>query len=85
MRDCCKVISEIIEKIPLDKTELKDNLIWDYEYASYKTPEDSSQWNRLELTLSKHIPNPSEDWEFQILSIFTGHPIGSEHMAIKRD
>jgi len=70
-RDCCQVISKMIEKIPEDKTELLKDLNWNLEDASYKAPEETLQWERTQNTLIKHFPEPKEDWEFELLSIFT--------------
>lgn len=74
-RDCCQVIKEMLIKIPLDKTELIEDLKWNFEDASYKAPEETLQWSRTQETLIKHFPLPKEDWEFEVLSIFTTQPI----------
>lgn len=71
MRNCCEVIRLMIEKIPSEKIELIKDLEWNYEDASYKAPEETTQWYRTHMTLSKHIPIPKEHWEFEVLSIFT--------------
>ena len=70
-RNCCLVIQEMLHKIPLDKTELIKDLEWNLDDASYKAPEDTLQWVRTQQTLIKHIPEPSEDWEYEVISIFT--------------
>jgi hypothetical protein len=74
-RICYHVISEMIEKIPLDKKELIKDLTWNFEDAKYKAPEENLQWLRTQETLIKHIPKPIEEWEFEVLSIFTTLPI----------
>ena len=74
-RNCCHVISEMIAKVPEDKTELLKDLEWNLDDASYKTPEETLQWERTQETLIKHFPNPKEDWEFEVLSIFTTQPV----------
>jgi hypothetical protein len=74
-RDCCQVISKMIEKIPADKTELLKDLNWNLDDASYKAPEENIQWVRTQQTLIKHFESPTEDWEFEVLSIFTTQPI----------
>lgn len=71
MRNCCEVINEMIAFIPSDKTDFIDDLQWNYEDASYKVPEETLQWRRTMSTLIKHIPHAKEDWEFEVLSIFT--------------
>lgn len=61
----------MMEKIPSEKTDFIKDLQWNYEDASYKAPEETLQWHRTMQTLQKHIPEPKEDWEFEVLSIFT--------------
>ncbi len=70
-RNCCLVILAMIDKIPLNRDEFVKDLQWNFEDASYKAPEENIQWERTMLTLIKHLPNPKEKWEFEILSIFT--------------
>jgi len=70
-RICTQVIKEMLSKVPEDKTELIKDLEWNHEDASYKAPEETLQWHRTTETLMKHIPNPTEDWEWEVLSIFT--------------
>jgi len=70
-RHCPTIIKQMMEKIPSEKTEFIKDLQWNYEDASYKAPEETLQWHRTMQTLQKHIPEPKEDWEFEVLSIFT--------------
>ena len=75
-RNCCAVIRQMIEKIPPEKTELIKDLEWNYEDASYKAPEETIQWYRTMETITKHFaPKPVEEWEFEMLSIWTDLPI----------
>lgn len=74
-RNCCQVITEMIAKIPEDKIGLIKDLEWNREDASYKAPEETLQWERTQHTLIKHLPSPTEDWEFEVISIFTTQPI----------
>lgn len=60
-----------MEKIPSEKTELLKDLNWNFDDAIYKAPEETLQWERTMGTLMKHIPKPTEEWEFEVLSIFT--------------
>ena len=60
-----------MEKIPSEKTDFIKDLQWNYEDACYKAPEETLQWHRTMQTLQKHMPDPKEDWEFEVLSIFT--------------
>lgn len=74
-RDCQEIISKIIEKIPEDQKEFLKDLKWNYEDAGYKAPEESIQWQRTMETLQKHITQPSESWQWEVLSIFTTRSI----------
>ena len=81
-RNCCQVITDMLSKIPADETALIQDLHWNFIDASYKAPEGNIQWERTQLTLMKYIPVPMEDWEFEVLSIFTTHPIDSIKIAV---
>ncbi len=70
-RNCQEVITSMIEKIPADKIDFIRDLNWNFKDAGYKAPEETLQWHRTQQTLMAHIPKPIEDWEFEILSIFT--------------
>jgi len=70
-RNCCNVITTMIEKIPESKTDFIKDLMWNYNDAAYKAPEETLQWDRTMVTLIKHIPEPKENWEYDVLSIFT--------------
>jgi hypothetical protein len=73
-RNCAKVINEMIGKIPSENVELIKDLHWNLDDSRMKAPEETLQWNRTFGTLIKHLPNPIKDWEFEIISIFTGVP-----------
>lgn len=75
MRDCCEVIKKIKEIIPKNKVELHTALDWNYEDAMFKAPEETLQWEKTAQTLNKYIPKPIDDWEYEIVSIFTLIPI----------
>ena len=70
-RNCCAVIGEMILKVPITEVEFIKDLKWNLEDASYKAPEQTIQWIRTQETLIKHLPNPNEDWQFNVISIFT--------------
>ncbi len=70
-RLCQLVIKEMLEKIPKSETELLSDLEWNFNDACYKAPEENLQWIRTSQTLQNHIPKPTKDWHFEILSIFT--------------
>lgn len=82
-RICTEVITEMINVIPKDQIELIKDLEWNYEDASYKAPEETIQWVRTSLTLQQHIPIPKEDWEFQVLSIFSTKPVDEIKLQVK--
>lgn len=67
-RICTDVIQQMLDIIPENNTELIKDLQWNYEDASYKAPEETIQWIKTSQTLQKHISNPKEDWEFNVLS-----------------
>lgn len=81
-RDCCTVIGEMLVKIPKERTELIKDLEWNYDDAFYKAPEETLQWKRTQQTLIKHIPIPTEDWEFEVLSIFTTQSLDEIKRAV---
>lgn len=74
-RICTDVINEMLNVIPTDKTEFIKDLLWNLNDASYKAPEETLHWMRTSHTLQKHIIKPKEEWEFQVLSIFSTQPI----------
>ena len=74
-RLCTDVIDQMINIIPKENTQLIQDLQWNHIDASYKAPEETIQWYRTSETLRKHIPNPKENWEFDVLSIFTTEPV----------
>ena len=74
-RNCEEIIQQMIAKIPADKKEFLKDLKWNLEDAKYKAPEETIQWIRTGNTLERHIQKPKEDWEFEVLSIFTTRSI----------
>lgn len=74
-RHCPEVIATMLEFVPIDREKFIEDLKWNFEDASYKSPEETIQWERTMRTLIKHIPIPKEDWEFNVLSIFTTRSI----------
>jgi hypothetical protein len=61
----------MMEHIPENNKAFIADLEWNLEDASFKAPEETLQWQRTMQTLQKHIPNPTQDWEFQVLHIYT--------------
>lgn len=74
-RDCGRVISQMIEKIPVNETELIEALKWNKEDAACKAPEETIQWIRTSETLLEYIGKPEEEWHFEVLSIFSTIPV----------
>ncbi len=86
-RDCAVVITEMLTKVPKTKenVDLIEALDWNREDASYKAPEETLQWERTMNTLQKHIPKPKEDWQFEVLSIFTTQPVEAIKNAVANE
>lgn len=74
-RNCVTVITQMLAHVPSDKTQFILDLELNREDASYKAPEETIQWFRTAQTLEKYISSPREDWEFEIVSIFTTMPV----------
>lgn len=83
MRDCRTVIKEILNIIPKYQFNFIDALERNYDDAVYYPPESNIQWIRVHETLVKYILNPVEDWEFEVLSIFTTKSIDELKQLIK--
>lgn len=83
-RECTLVIAQMLEKIPSSETELINDLKWNLKDASYKAPEETLQWDRTYNTLVKHIPGLIEDWQFEVVSIFTTRPVEELKNEIKK-
>lgn len=75
MRDYREIVEQIMEKIPLSKKNFKSHLQGIYEDSFYKAPESRIPWDRTCEILNIHIPIPKEEWEYEIVSIFTTTPI----------
>lgn len=84
-RDCCQVITQMLEKIPVTEEVFIKDLQWNYEDASFKAPKENTQWIKTHQTLFKHIPVPKKDWEFEVLSIFSTMTIDEIKDAVKKD
>lgn len=78
-RDIVEVINQIIEKVPIDNIEFRKRLQWVMEDSYYKAPELMwISWERLQEAIIEFIPpekRPKEDWECEILSIFSTIPV----------
>jgi hypothetical protein len=57
----------MLDTIPEEKTELIKDLQFNFENAGY----EAMQWQKTMQTLMRHIPVPTADWEFEMLSILT--------------
>ena len=73
MRDCHKIIREMINCIPKEEIDLINALEWNYNDAWYKSPEETIHWIRTSETLQKYInpPDINKNWQIKILSIFS--------------
>lgn len=70
MRNCQEVITQMLTHVPETETGLIADLRWNFNDAAYKAPEETLQWERTATTLQAHIPKPTADWHFEVLSIF---------------
>ena len=83
-RNCCVVIRQMLEKVPSDKEDFIEALRWNLNDASYKAPEETLQWERTAETLQRYIPYPpTEDWQFEVLSIFMVKPVNELRAELK--
>lgn len=75
-RECSAVIRLMMNKIPKSKKKFLEELEWNYNDSCYKPPEETIQWVRTHDTLRRNIRlPPSEDWEWEVLSIFTNKSV----------
>ena len=74
MRNIHTVISQIENKVPSDRTSLLLDLHRIYSAALFHAPEtQQADWIHLQTVLEVYIGRlPSERWEFEVLSIFSG-------------
>ncbi len=74
-RNIVDVLDEMIKVVKTDQANLISTLNSIRSSASYSSPEMLAQrWGELSMTLQNHIPVPKEEWEFDILSIFSTVP-----------
>lgn len=74
-RNLQEEITKMLALIPAHKEEFIKELKEDYEYAANRDPEDEEHWKKTMGTLYKHMVWPKEEWEYQVLSIFTNGTI----------
>jgi hypothetical protein len=75
-RECSTIIRLMINKIPKSKKKFLEELEWNYNDSCYKPPEETIQWVRTHDTLMRNIKlPPREDWEWEVLSIFTNKSV----------
>lgn len=74
MRNICKVIAKITDKIPDLEVVFKTRLIEAAKAACYTPPEmQRSHWYFVSNILQEQIPHPpSQPWEIEVVNIFTG-------------
>lgn len=83
MRNCYKVICEMLSYIPKSETKLISDLNWNKEDSRYKAPEEVIQWQRTAATLRNHFEIPKENWQFKILSIFSTKSVEELKTAVE--
>lgn len=83
-RHCPSVIQQMLDNVPAEKTDLIKDLRWNLEDAIYKAPEETLQWERTMETLERHIPEPKEEWEFKVISIFSTRTIEELKLHFKK-
>ena len=84
-RNCGEVINQMLEKIPTTELDLRSDLDWNREDASWKAPEETIQWQRTSETLMRHIPHPTKDWQFEVLSIFSTMTVDEIKAEVNRE
>ena len=70
MRNLEKIIDEMLEIIPEGRVDLVEDLN-KIKSAYLKVPEEKQLWTLAFMILLTNIPNPVEDWQFKVISIFT--------------
>lgn len=74
-KDCKTIILEMIEIIPKDKENLIKDLREDYEFYLLGQMPEQLQWRQTIGTLYRYIQKPSDDWEYQVVSLFTNKSV----------
>ena len=70
-RMCHQVIDQMLDKIPEDKVEFINDLKESRRNNIFHAPEQVLQWRDVQSILEEHIVRPTENWEYEVLSIFT--------------
>lgn len=83
MRNILDVVAQIQDKVPEDQGRLHYRLDNVHSSALYRAPEMMfMSWDELQETLITAIGEfPKEDWQFEVLSIFSTVPVSE----IRRD
>jgi hypothetical protein len=75
-RDPLEIAIKIYEYIPHDKAEFKsdmDRLINDmFTKAPEIRLETNACWVKLDSVMHKHIPHPTDDWQWKMVDIYVG-------------
>jgi hypothetical protein len=75
MRDLAKLIDEMLKLIPEEETTLRRNLEATRTSVYYTAPEAMvNRFWEVSHDLDTYLPYLVEDWEFQIVSMFTEIP-----------
>lgn len=75
MRDLAKLINEMLKLIPKEETTLRRNLEAIQTSVYYTAPEVMvDRFWEVSQNLNTYLPSLVENWQFQIVSIFTEIP-----------
>jgi hypothetical protein len=77
MRNIVEVIDQMILKIPSTEVNLIKGLNKIKNSANYTAPElMQGRWYQVSSALSQSFKPPEEDWQFEVLSIFSTKSVG---------
>lgn len=77
MRNIRVVIDQMIECIPSDQTDFIEDLKACKHDARFRAPEDNVIWFKTHDVLREYLElgHPEEDWQFELISIFSTVPV----------
>ena len=71
-RKCTEVIKAMLELVPETEIKLIKDLNYNLKEAALKEPGNTIQWEKTSSNIRFHLRTPTEDWHFEVLSIFSG-------------
>ena len=75
MRNISEVIDQMISKVPQDNSKIILLLEKIKEDVSFTAPEAMFiRWRQVSLILQGEMSNPTENWQYEVLSIFSTEP-----------